>query len=408
MKVKRKIYLLNQMPGVIRILNSRIRHLIQYALVILLLGGCGNSKEKKVFVSMSYSAEKLINYVISNSRGQFPARKHIYNYEKFRDIDYYIKIESNVVPIFRSPGLEERVSVDYLAGEKEVFEYLDHQFITTIPFPFGNDYTELWYKIRTIEGDVGWLLASNTTTMFGNHSETTYAARYEVVVPENIFKEYIPYVIIISCLAFIIYFLYQFAIQTATPAANPAFTSTANSSNPYSKNMGAGNFTGSNGLSLDEMRYRQAEVTKIKNYFAKVQENVAQCKNCYKSAAINELKKVEDVLYTSGFDKIVNEESRKIFDDCILQITAKLQCIQVLALTPNVQEKDPTKIDNIKEAYEALEIDPPASIDEIKKQYRKKAMEYHPDRNSDEPLAKQKTQRINNAYAFLKDTLVFS
>lgn len=52
--------------------------------------------------------------------------------------------------------------------------------------------------------------------------------------------------------------------------------------------------------------------------------------------------------------------------------------------------------------YDILGVDKQASPEDIKKQYRKLAQEYHPDRNQD-PSAKEKFQQINTAYQTLKD-----
>ncbi len=52
--------------------------------------------------------------------------------------------------------------------------------------------------------------------------------------------------------------------------------------------------------------------------------------------------------------------------------------------------------------YEILGVDRNASKDEIKKAYRKLAMQYHPDRNKD-PDAEEKFKKISEAYAVLSD-----
>ena len=55
---------------------------------------------------------------------------------------------------------------------------------------------------------------------------------------------------------------------------------------------------------------------------------------------------------------------------------------------------------NKKECYEILEVPIGANQEEIKKAYRKLAMEWHPDRNKD-PEAEKKMSKINEAYQIL-------
>ncbi len=53
--------------------------------------------------------------------------------------------------------------------------------------------------------------------------------------------------------------------------------------------------------------------------------------------------------------------------------------------------------------YEILEVSETATIDEIKKSYRKLSMMYHPDKNKNNPEATAKFQKISEAYETLGD-----
>src|SRR5215472_4043435 len=53
--------------------------------------------------------------------------------------------------------------------------------------------------------------------------------------------------------------------------------------------------------------------------------------------------------------------------------------------------------------YELLGVSRTASPDDIKKSFRKLAMQHHPDRNRDNKDAEKKFKEVNHAYEILKD-----
>lgn len=56
-----------------------------------------------------------------------------------------------------------------------------------------------------------------------------------------------------------------------------------------------------------------------------------------------------------------------------------------------------------RDYYEVLEVDRSASAEEIKKAYRKKALQYHPDRNPGDATAEEKFKEAAEAYEVLSD-----
>ncbi len=56
-----------------------------------------------------------------------------------------------------------------------------------------------------------------------------------------------------------------------------------------------------------------------------------------------------------------------------------------------------------RDYYEVLGIDRSASLDEVKKQYKKLALEFHPDMNPSDASASEKFKEINEAYQTLSD-----
>lgn len=55
------------------------------------------------------------------------------------------------------------------------------------------------------------------------------------------------------------------------------------------------------------------------------------------------------------------------------------------------------------EYYSTLRIERNASTEEIKKAYRKKAMECHPDRHAGDKIKEAEFKKVNEAYATLSD-----
>ena len=53
--------------------------------------------------------------------------------------------------------------------------------------------------------------------------------------------------------------------------------------------------------------------------------------------------------------------------------------------------------------YEVLGVDRSASLEEIKSAYRKKALKYHPDRNTEDPQAEEAFKKISAAYSMIGD-----
>src|SRR5512143_2887319 len=57
-----------------------------------------------------------------------------------------------------------------------------------------------------------------------------------------------------------------------------------------------------------------------------------------------------------------------------------------------------------KDYYKILGVERSANADDVRKAYRKLAMQYHPDRNPDNPQAEEKFKEINEAYQVLSDS----
>ena len=56
-----------------------------------------------------------------------------------------------------------------------------------------------------------------------------------------------------------------------------------------------------------------------------------------------------------------------------------------------------------KDYYQILQISPSTSPEEVKKAFRKLALQYHPDKNDNEPLAEERFKEIKEAYEVLSN-----
>ncbi len=56
-----------------------------------------------------------------------------------------------------------------------------------------------------------------------------------------------------------------------------------------------------------------------------------------------------------------------------------------------------------RDYYATLGVERKATADEIKKAFRKLALQYHPDRNPDDKAAEERFKEVNEAYAVLSD-----
>src|SRR6266567_1039930 len=57
-----------------------------------------------------------------------------------------------------------------------------------------------------------------------------------------------------------------------------------------------------------------------------------------------------------------------------------------------------------RDYYEVLGVARDCSAEELKKAYRKLAMQYHPDRNQGDPSAEERFKEIGEAYSVLSDS----
>ena len=56
-----------------------------------------------------------------------------------------------------------------------------------------------------------------------------------------------------------------------------------------------------------------------------------------------------------------------------------------------------------RDYYEVLEVEKTATVEEIKKAYRKKAIQYHPDKNPGDKTAEEKFKEAAEAYDVLSN-----
>jgi len=72
-------------------------------------------------------------------------------------------------------------------------------------------------------------------------------------------------------------------------------------------------------------------------------------------------------------------------------------------LTGSFQEQDDVEFEPLPDYYSLLQVSPTAKTQEIKKNFRKLAMKYHPDKNKDEK-AQEIFQELSEAYSILSDS----
>lgn len=95
----------------------------------------------------------------------------------------------------------------------------------------------------------------------------------------------------------------------------------------------------------------------------------------------------------------------------------ELTVLEMIAVNIGIQPKDAESIKSMfiksnDSAYKVLEVDRAASVEEIKKAYRKMAIKYHPDKVSYlgedvQKAAKEKFQKVNEAYEQIKQERQF-
>lgn len=118
---------------------------------------------------------------------------------------------------------------------------------------------------------------------------------------------------------------------------------------------------------------------------------------------------------TSSANQLYNDkdaELRKIIDELNGEYSKKHHERKTAGARPRQSQQAPPPNHqvnqmNLSGACELLKVNTNASIEEIKHAYKKRVMEYHPDRVASlgeelQILARNKTQEINQAYDFLK------
>jgi len=79
----------------------------------------------------------------------------------------------------------------------------------------------------------------------------------------------------------------------------------------------------------------------------------------------------------------------------------KLAALTMLMMAFTVQ--DDVELETLPDYYSMLKVDPTATVQEIKKSFRKLAMKYHPDKNK-EDYAQDVFQELSEAYSILSDS----
>ena len=89
----------------------------------------------------------------------------------------------------------------------------------------------------------------------------------------------------------------------------------------------------------------------------------------------------------------------------ILAIYFLFHYLKKIFLEKNKTADHKASLNNVNAAYKDLNLQPNASLEEVKSQYRTLSKQYHPDANANKKQNAEKMQNLNAAYALLKKHL---